>query len=117
MSHRTDSSGSNESFDDRMTQHLAELRQSTLSRRRFIGMAAGSAAAAMAAPMIFPGVTVLAADATTVTLGLESDIRGVEPALAYDFTANPVVCNITEGLMMLNSKGEVQPLLAEKYDH
>ena len=27
-------------------------------------------------------------------------MRGLEPALSYDFTANPVVCNISEGLMM-----------------
>jgi peptide/nickel transport system substrate-binding protein len=105
------------SFDQRMNRFLKDVQQRAINRRRFIGMAAGSAAAAMAGPLVFPGVSVLAQDATTVTFGLESDIRGVEPALAYDFTANPVVCNITEGLMMLDGKGAVQPLLAAKYDH
>ena len=71
----------------------------------------------MAGTMILPGVSVLAQDAATVTFGLESDIRGVEPALGYDFTANPVICNITEGLLMIDAKGAVQPLLAEKFDH
>ncbi len=110
-------SDSDQTFDQRMNRFLSEMQERAFNRRRFIGMAAGSAAAAMAAPMLFPGVSVLAQDATTVTFGLESDIRGVEPALSYDFTANPVVCNITEGLMMIDAKGAVQPLLAEKYDH
>lgn len=116
MSIENDDSELAVSFDQRMTRFLAETQRRALSRRRFLGLAAGGAAA-MAGAMILPGVSVLAADATTVTLGLESDIRGVEPALGYDFTANPVICNITEGLMMIDGKGAVQPLLAEKYDH
>lgn len=117
MSNKIERFDSNSSYDDRMSQYLAGLRQAAFNRRRFIGMAAGAAGAALAAPMLFPGVSVLAADATTVTFGVEADLRGVEPALAYDFTANPVVCNITEGLMMLDSSGALQPLLAEKFDH
>ena len=117
MSDQNQKSPAGESFDDRMGRFLNDLQQRAVNRRRFITIAAGSAAAAMAAPVVFPGVAVLAQDATTVTFGLESDIRGVEPALGYDFTANPVICNITEGLMMIDGKGEVQPLLAEKYDH
>jgi peptide/nickel transport system substrate-binding protein len=113
----TDRNGSSTSFDERMQAFLNEVHRRAFSRRRFISLAAGSAAAAMAGPMLVPGVSVLAADSSTITLGLESDIRGVEPALGYDFTANPVICNMTEGLMMIDGKGAVQPLLAEKFDH
>ena len=68
-------SDSDQTFDQRMNRFMSEMQERAFNRRRFIGMAAGSAAAAMAAPMLFPGVSVLAQDATTVTLGLESDIR------------------------------------------
>jgi hypothetical protein len=71
-------------FDRKMYAYLAELRAQTLNRRRFIKGAAGAsvAAAAMAGATPFlPGISVLAQDETTITFGLESDVRGVEPAL------------------------------------
>jgi peptide/nickel transport system substrate-binding protein len=114
-------------FDLRMARYLTELRQSWTSRRGFLKLAAGSAGAAAlttalggpseaATKRILPGLYVLAQDATTVTYGLEGDVRGLEPALSYDFTANPVVCNISEGLMMFTPDGGLEPLIAETFD-
>jgi peptide/nickel transport system substrate-binding protein len=68
-------------------------------------------------PLITPAVSVLAQEAGTLVFGLEGDPRGLEPALAYDFTANPVVCQISEGLLQFTPEGGLQPLLAESYDH
>lgn len=63
-----------------------------------------------------PGLHVLAQDATSVVFALEGDVRGLEPALSYDFTANPVVCNISEGLMRFTPDGGLEPLIAESFD-
>src|SRR5215210_8086195 len=114
-------------FDRKMASYLTELRQSWTSRRGFLKLAAGSAGAATltaalggptdaAKKRLLPGLYVLAQDQTTVTFGLEGDVRGLEPALAYDFTANPVVCNISEGLMRFTSEGGLEPLIAETFD-
>jgi peptide/nickel transport system substrate-binding protein len=114
-------------FDRRMASYLAGMRHSWTSRRGFVKLAAGSAgAAALTAALggpsgatsrrILPGLYLLAQDATTVTFGLEGDVRGLEPALAYDFTANPVVCNISEGLMMFTPDGGLAPLIAESFE-
>jgi peptide/nickel transport system substrate-binding protein len=108
---------SGQRFDIKMASYLNDLRQQAMSRRGLFKMAAGAAGAATMARPFLPGLSVLAQDAKTVTFGLEADVRGLEPALAYDFTANPVVCQISEGLMMFDSKGGLQPLLAEKYEH
>lgn len=108
-------------FDARMRAYMQDLRTQAMSRRGFMKAAVGTAGAAAliagAIPYIAPGVSVLAQDDTTVTFGLESDLRGVEPALGYDFTANPVICNITEGLMALNKDGTIYPLLAESFEN
>ncbi|MCA9876762.1 MAG: ABC transporter substrate-binding protein, partial [Thermomicrobiales bacterium] len=114
-------------FDKRMASYLAGLRRSATSRRGFMRLAAGSAGAAAltaalggpsqaASRQILPGLHLLAQDATTIVFALEGDVRGLEPALSYDFTANPVVCNITEGLMMFTPDGGLEPLLAEAFE-
>jgi ABC-type transport system substrate-binding protein len=114
-------------FDLKMASYLSELRQSWTSRRGFLKLAAGSTGAvaltaALGGPSeaatrrILPGLYLLAQDATTVTYGLEGDVRGLEPALSYDFTANPVVCNISEGLMMFTPEGGLEPLIAETFE-
>ncbi len=114
-------------FDVRMAGYFAELRQAWTSRRGFLKLAAGSAGAAAlgtalggpaeaATRRVLPGLYLLAQDATTITYGLEGDIRGLEPALAYDFTANPVMCNITEGLMMFTPDGGLEPLVADSFE-
>ena len=114
-------------FDIRMAAYLAELRHSWTSRRNLLKFAAGSAGAAALTTAfgsqseavkrrLLPGLHVLAQDATSVTFGLEADVRGLEPALSYDFTANPIVCNISEGLMMFTPEGGLEPLIAETFE-
>jgi peptide/nickel transport system substrate-binding protein len=114
-------------FDLRMASYLSELRQSWTSRRGFLKLAAGSAgaatlsaalggASAAGSKRLLPGLHVLAQDETTVVFALEGDVRGLEPALSYDFTANPVVCNISEGLMMFTAEGALEPLIAETFE-
>jgi peptide/nickel transport system substrate-binding protein len=108
-------------FDQRVSGYMRMLREQAFSRRGLLKGTAGTVAAAAAMtgtlPYIMPGVSVLAQDDTTVTLGLEADLRGVEPAVGYDFTANPVICNITEGPMMFDIEGNLLPLLAETFDN
>jgi peptide/nickel transport system substrate-binding protein len=110
-----------------MTSYLAELRHTWTTRRGFLKLAAGSAGAAtltqalggpdgVEARRFLPGLYILAQDESTVTFALEGDVRGLEPALSYDFTANPVVCNISEGLMMFTPDGALEPLLAETFE-
>ena len=114
-------------FDKQMASYLAGLRQTWTSRRGFMRLAAGSAgAAALTAALggpsrasssqVVPGLHLLAQDETSVVFALEGDVRGLEPALSYDFTANPVVCNISEGLMMFTADGGLEPLVAEKFE-
>lgn len=107
-------------FDARMREYLQGLREQAMSRRglfKLSAAAAGATALVGAFPYVMPGVSVLAQDDATITLGLESDLRGVEPALGYDFTANPVICNITEGLMALDKDSKIYPLLAETFEN
>jgi peptide/nickel transport system substrate-binding protein len=114
-------------FDLRMASYLSELRQAWTSRRSFLKLAAGSVgaatlsaalggASAAGSARLLPGLHVLAQDETSVVFALEGDVRGLEPALSYDFTANPVVCNISEGLMMFTPEGGLEPLVAESFE-
>lgn len=114
-------------FDLKMANYFAELRHTWTSRRGFLKLTAGSAgAAALTAALggpseaakrrFLPGLYILAQDATTVTFALEGDVRGLEPALSYDFTANPVACNISEGLLMFTPEGALEPLVAESWE-
>ncbi|MEA4815197.1 MAG: ABC transporter substrate-binding protein [Oscillospiraceae bacterium] len=48
----------------------------------------------------------------TFTVALDSDIVKLDPAFAYDFTTNPVVNQITEGLLTFNENNELVPCLA-----
>lgn len=114
-------------FDIRMAAYLAELRDTWTTRRGFLRLAAGSAGAAtltaaLGAPgsaskrAFLPGLYVLAQDEASVVFALEGDIRGLEPALSYDFTANPVVCNISEPLVAFTPEGGLQPWIAESFE-
>jgi len=51
----------------------------------------------------------------TFTVALDSDIVKLDPAFAYDFTTNPVVNQITEGLLAFNEKNELVPALASSW--
>lgn len=126
MDHQEDTNVSNtrtrlsgREFDRKMYAYLNSLQQQSLSRRGVLkaGAAVAGAGAVFATmPSILPGIGVLAQDGETLTFGLESDPRAVEPALGYDFTANVVICNITEGPVMVDPSGALQPLLAETYE-
>jgi peptide/nickel transport system substrate-binding protein len=52
----------------------------------------------------------------TLVFALTGDIAALDPAQAYDFTTNPVVNSITEGLLRFSPKGELLPNLAEKWE-
>lgn len=51
----------------------------------------------------------------TFTVALDSDIVKLDPAFAYDFTTNPVVNQITEGLLAFNENNELVPALASAW--
>lgn len=106
-------------FDRKMHSFLNAMQQRSLSRRGLLKTSAGVAGAVAmggVVPSLLPGLSVLAQDGTTLTFGLESDPRAVEPALGYDFTANVVICNITEGPLLVDPTGALQPLLAESVE-
>ncbi|MCA9858668.1 MAG: ABC transporter substrate-binding protein [Thermomicrobiales bacterium] len=107
-------------YDRKMSAYFNSLHQQAISRRGLFKVGAGALAAgavAGGAMPFLPGLSVLAQDGGTFTFALEGDVRGLEPALSYDFTANPVVCNISEGLMKGLPDGSMEPLLAESYEH
>jgi peptide/nickel transport system substrate-binding protein len=54
---------------------------------------------------------------STVTIAISGDIVALDPAAAYDFTTNPVVNEITEGLLRFSPAGQLVPNLAEKVDN
>ncbi|MFN8592956.1 MAG: ABC transporter substrate-binding protein [Thermomicrobiales bacterium] len=108
-------------FDLKMSAYLQELRMHAMNRRGLLKVAAGGGLAAALATVgeerwIMPGVSVLAQDASTITFGLQGDVRGLEPALMYDFVANPVGCNISEPLLRFTIEGTLEPWLAEKWE-
>lgn len=55
-------------------------------------------------------------DGTTFTVALDSDIVALDPAFAYDFTTNPVVNQITQGLLTFNENNELIPQLASSWE-
>ena len=56
------------------------------------------------------------ADKDTFTIALDSDIVKLDPAFAYDFTTNPVVNQITQGLLSFDENNELQPMLASSWE-
>ncbi len=52
----------------------------------------------------------------TFVIGLDSDIVKLDPAFAYDFTTNPVVNQITQGLLTFDEENQLQPLLASGWE-
>jgi peptide/nickel transport system substrate-binding protein len=52
-----------------------------------------------------------------LVVGLQGDITAVDPVYAYDFTANPVVNNITEGLLKFKDGQTLEPNLAESWEN
>ena len=52
-----------------------------------------------------------------LVVSLQGDIVAVDPVFAYDFTANPVVCAITEGLLKFKDGQTLEPGLAESWEN
>ncbi len=52
----------------------------------------------------------------SLSFAITGDIVALDPAQAYDFTTNPVVNEITEGLLRFSPTGELLPNLAEKWE-
>ena len=52
----------------------------------------------------------------TFTVVLDSDIVALDPAFAYDFTTNPVVNQITQGLLVFDDENQIQPMLASDWE-
>jgi peptide/nickel transport system substrate-binding protein len=57
-----------------------------------------------------------AAEKDTFTIALDSDIVKLDPAFAYDFTTNPVVNQITQGLLVFDEENQLQPMLASSWE-
>ncbi len=57
-----------------------------------------------------------AAGKTAFTIALDSDIVALDPAFAYDFTTNPVVNQITQGLLTFDENNELVPQLASSWE-
>jgi peptide/nickel transport system substrate-binding protein len=64
--------------------------------------------------LFFGGLTLAQGE---LVVGLQGDITAVDPAFAYDFTANPVVCQITEGLLKFKDGQTLEPNLAESWEN
>lgn len=52
----------------------------------------------------------------TFTIALDSDIVALDPAFAYDFTTNPVIIQITQGLLTFDEDNQLQPMLASGWE-
>lgn len=52
-----------------------------------------------------------------LVFAITGDIAALDPAFAYDFTTNPVVNEITEGLLRFSPSGELLPNLAESWEN
>ncbi|MBR2258809.1 MAG: ABC transporter substrate-binding protein [Blautia sp.] len=55
-------------------------------------------------------------DDHTLTIALDSDIVALDPIFAYDFTTNPVINQITQGLLQFDVNNQLQPLLASSWE-
>ena len=52
-----------------------------------------------------------------LVVGLQGDVVAIDPVYAYDFTANPVVNQITEGLLKFENGETIAPNLAERFEN
>lgn len=91
----------------------ASLALSLLSACGGGNQAADAPAAAPAADA--PAAAPAGSGKDTFTVALDSDIVKLDPAFAYDFTTNPVVNQITQGLLTFDENNQLQPLLASSW--
>lgn len=74
-------------------------------------------AATAVSAILAAGIMATAAYAdNTITIALDSDIIALDPAFAYDFTTNPVVIQITEGLFSFDETETMVPGLAKSWE-
>jgi peptide/nickel transport system substrate-binding protein len=99
-------------FEAQMAAYLKQ-RGTTLDRRDFLRLATGASAVAWARPV---GRVLAQEDNATFAFGLDGEPASLEPALSYDSVSNPVVCQISEGLLMFDREGALLPLLAEEWE-
>lgn len=66
---------------------------------------------------VFLSVSAFAWAQGELVIGLQGDIVAVDPAYAYDFTANPVLTQITEGLLKFENGDTLAPNLAESWEN
>jgi peptide/nickel transport system substrate-binding protein len=52
-----------------------------------------------------------------LVVGLQGDVVAIDPVYAYDFTANPVVNQVTEGLLKFENGETIVPNLAERFEN
>ena len=81
------------SYSDGAPSILNQPARLSQAGRRFSGAALRAAlggASEAQATTAARTLCLLAQDETTVVFALEGDVRGLEPALSYDFTANPL---------------------------
>lgn len=64
---------------------------------------------------ITSGTTGTAAN-DTLTIGSYADPVSLDSAFAYDFTTNPIVIQITEGLLYYDAEDQLQPGLVESWE-
>ena len=96
------------------TQRLLSL---LLSAALVLALAAcGGGTATNTTPATGSGTQSGAADKDTFTVVLDSDIVALDPAFAYDFTTNPVVNQITQGLLIFDDDNQLQPMLASSWE-
>ena len=102
----------NHNFDQTMATYLGR-HGVIVDRRGFLRLVTGASAVIWARP----SAHALAKEgASTFAFGLDGDAASLEPALAYDSASLPVVCQISEGLLMFDQEGTLLPLLAEEWE-
>lgn len=56
------------------------------------------------------------AEELVFTVGLDGDIVALDPAYAYDFTTNPVINQICQGIVAFDENNQIVPKLAESWE-
>ena len=89
-----------------------------LSALMLVSVLSACGGSADTAPAASGGEAAAASDdgKDTFRIALDSDIVKLDPAYAYDFTTNPVVDQITQGLLVFDENNELQPLLASSWE-
>ncbi|RSX52815.1 Bacterial extracellular solute-binding protein, family 5 Middle [Bifidobacterium goeldii] len=55
-------------------------------------------------------------DSSTLTVGVTSQVKNIDPIYAYDFVTSPVTNQITESLLQFDKNDKIQPMLAKSWE-